>query len=101
MAQDTRIVTAAQIIFAPRGAGGLPVARRPARRSIVDLHISATRVFRQVNTGLLNFRFERLAANSFTQPARMYRGRANGCSISQIRRRCFLHHQLGFLFPKS
>ena len=31
------------------------------------------RVFRQVITGLLNFRFELLAAISFTQPAGMYR----------------------------
>jgi hypothetical protein len=57
-----------------------------------------SRVFRQVITGLLNFRFERLAANGFTQPARM-------CEWNAAFRRfdgdVFLHHQLGFLFPKS
>ena len=31
--------------------------------------------FSSNDTGLLNFRFERVAANSFIQEARMYRGR--------------------------
>jgi hypothetical protein len=31
--------------------------------------------FSSNDTGLLNFRFERVAANSFIQAARMYRGR--------------------------
>jgi hypothetical protein len=33
------------------------------------------RVFSLNDAGLLNFRFERVAANSFIQAARMYRGR--------------------------
>ena len=37
-------------------------------------HKSGLGVFRHNDTGLLNFRFERVAANSFIQAARMYRG---------------------------
>jgi hypothetical protein len=53
---------------------------------------------------MLNFRFERVPAARFTQAARMYRGRAAmrmDSAFPSFDGDVFLHHQLGFLSPKS
>src|SRR5215469_6248788 len=53
------------------------------------------------DTGLLKLSLRAGGGNSFTQAARMYMGRANGCSISQVRRRCFCSSPARFLSRRT